>query len=74
MSKRIIRPKATWSKLACGHTKGEQDYVLRSEGDPFVPGTKIKRLRRISLGVRNIGFLESDVDALIDALAAARGA
>jgi predicted DNA-binding transcriptional regulator AlpA len=72
MSKRITRPKEGYHRLGCGHTKFWEDYVLNDPDDPFVPNTKIPRLKRIPLGPRNIGFLDSEIDELIDALAAER--
>jgi hypothetical protein len=74
MSKKIIRPKEGWARLGCGHTKFGTDYVLKTPAEPYVAGTRIKRLKPIRLGPRNIGFLESDVDALITALASQRDA
>jgi hypothetical protein len=68
----ILRPKATWKKLACGKTKFETDYRFHSDDDPFVPGTEIPRLKALPLGERNIGFLEHEADALIDGLAELR--
>jgi hypothetical protein len=48
--------------------------VLTDPDDPYIPFTRIKRLRPIPLGVRNHGFLESEIDTLIDALVALRDA
>jgi predicted DNA-binding transcriptional regulator AlpA len=72
--RRILRPKPTWAKLGCGKTKFETDYRFHSDDDPFVPGTKIPRLKALALGERNVGFLEHEADALIDALAELRDA
>ena len=59
-------------KFGCGKTKFDDDYRFHSADDPFVPNTDIPRLKPIPLGERNIGYLEHEADALIDALAAAR--
>jgi hypothetical protein len=76
MSKRIVREREGRTALACGKTKFREQYVLRDPSDPYVPDTttRIKRLRPIKLGARNVGFLSTELEALIDALAAQRDA
>jgi predicted DNA-binding transcriptional regulator AlpA len=71
--KRIVRKPEACDRLACRKTKFEQDYVLHDPNDPHVPGTEIPRLKPIPLGPRNVGFLESDLDALVEALVEAGG-
>jgi hypothetical protein len=71
----ILRPLKVFGqkgKISVGQTKFYADYVEHEGDDPYVPGTKIRRLRRIKLGPRAVGFLESEVDAFIEALAALR--
>jgi predicted DNA-binding transcriptional regulator AlpA len=70
--RKILRPKETWEKLGCGHSKFEEHYRFRSAADPFVPNTNIPRVKAVPLGERNVGFLEHELDALIDALAELR--
>jgi predicted DNA-binding transcriptional regulator AlpA len=65
--RRIVRNKEAYLRLGVGHTKFHEDYVLRDPADPFVPGTRIPRLRRIPIGVRNVGFLDHEIDQLIEA-------
>jgi hypothetical protein len=72
--KRIVRPKEAWTLIACGRTKFSNDYSLRDPQDPFIPGTKVKRLRPLRLGPRNVGYLSEEIDALINSLAAQRDA
>jgi predicted DNA-binding transcriptional regulator AlpA len=72
MAKRIVRKKEAYDRLGCGHSKFHTHYLFRTAADPYVPETQIPRLKAIPLGVRDIGFLESEVDSLIDALAALR--
>jgi predicted DNA-binding transcriptional regulator AlpA len=72
MPKRIVRKKEAWLRLGCGHTKFHEAYVLHDPAVPFVPGTQIPRLRPVPIGVRNIGFLDHEIDTLIDAIAALR--
>ena len=71
--KRIVRPKEAWKKLGCGHSKFEEDYRFHTPDDPFVPGTNIPRVKGVPLGPRNVGFLEHELDALIEALAESGG-
>jgi hypothetical protein len=59
-------------RIPLGHSAAYENYIFRPGGDDFIPGTKIPRLRRVALGERAIGFVESEVDALIEALAAQR--
>jgi predicted DNA-binding transcriptional regulator AlpA len=72
--KRIVRQKEVYGRLGCGHTKFEHDYKYHEGGEENVPGTNVPRLKPIPLGPRNIGFLDNEIDNLIDALAALRDA
>jgi predicted DNA-binding transcriptional regulator AlpA len=72
MSRKILRPKATLETLGCRKTSFDERYRFHSDDDPFVPGTNIPRLKPIPLGQRNIGYLQHEVDELIDALAELR--
>ena len=58
--------------IPVGKTNFYGNFVLRDEHDPYIPGTKVKRLRlhNISEKVR-IGF-EDEIEALVEALRAAR--
>jgi predicted DNA-binding transcriptional regulator AlpA len=71
--RKILRPKETWARFGRGKTAFEENYRWHSPDDPFVTGTRIKRLKPIRLGPRNVGFLEHEVDQLIDQLAEAGG-
>jgi hypothetical protein len=71
--KRIVRPKEAYNRLGCGKTKFSEDYEYHEGDDPNVPGTDIPRVKAIPFGPRNKGFLEHEIDALIDALAAKGG-
>jgi predicted DNA-binding transcriptional regulator AlpA len=70
----ILRLKEVLKRLACGKTKFEDDYRYRTADKPYVPDTDIPRIKPIPLGERNIGFLQSELDALIAALAKLRRA
>jgi predicted DNA-binding transcriptional regulator AlpA len=70
--KRIVRSKEAWKILGCGHSAFEDRYRWHTDDDPFVPGTDIPRIKSIPLGSRNVGFLECELDELIEALARLR--
>jgi hypothetical protein len=64
----IERPDAARKRLGVKTTHFSENFVLRNEDDPFLPGTTIPRLRPVPLGIRAIGFLSDEIDALIKAL------
>src|SRR5262245_59762075 len=70
MPRVILRLKQAVARLGCGRTKFDEDYRFHSADDPNVPGTKILRVKALDLGPRIKGFLEHEIDALIDALKA----
>jgi hypothetical protein len=68
---RILRPRQVWGpggRLPVSKSLGFDDYTLHSEADPFIPGTEIRRLRPVPLGGRAIGFVEAEVDAVVEGL------
>ena len=74
MPRIILRLKQVLNRLACGKTKFKEHYRYHTPDDPHVPGTDIPRVKPIPLGPRNIGFLDSEIDGLVDALADLRDA
>ena len=73
----ISRRKCAAAKLGVGLTKFGEDFVDRGDGEERpVPGTdgKVKRLRPVPLGERAIGFLDEEIDKLIEGLRALRDA
>lgn len=78
--KRIVREPEACSRLGCQRTKFREDYRLNDlvadpndpSTGPNVPNTNIPRLRPVPLGVRNVGYLDGEIDQLIDALAKLR--
>jgi hypothetical protein len=70
--RKILRPRVTRERIARGRTAFEENIRWHSDDDPYIPGTTIPRLRPVPIGVRDIGYLEHEVDALIDALAELR--
>jgi predicted DNA-binding transcriptional regulator AlpA len=72
--KRIVREPEACDHLGCKRTKFRTDYRFNDPADPNVPNTEIPRLRVVPLGPRNVGYLEHEIDELIDALAELRDA
>jgi hypothetical protein len=70
--KRIAREPEACNRLGCRRTKFRTDYRFNDPADPNVPGTSIARLRAVHLGVRNVGYLDGEIDELIEALAELR--
>jgi len=68
----LVRTKDGDGLLGIGHTKFAEDYVLRDAKKPFIPGTKVHRLRPMKIGERAVGFFEDEVLALIEGLRAHR--
>jgi hypothetical protein len=58
--------------IPVGLTKFYEDFVYRDGEDEFIPGTAVKRLRTVKLGLRAVGFFADEVFALVEALRAAR--
>jgi hypothetical protein len=67
-SPRLLRPKEIYQRLGLGHTKVQTDYFFHQGGDPFIPGTRVRRLKLVHLGPRSVAALEDEVDALIEGL------
>jgi hypothetical protein len=71
---RIVRKKQVLERTNVQLSYLDERLILRNPDEPDVPGivrndgSPIKRLKSIPLGARAVGFLESDVDALIEAL------
>jgi predicted DNA-binding transcriptional regulator AlpA len=69
----ILRPKASWEKLGVSRVTFYDNYIQHEGGDPFIPGTKVRRLRpALKLGERARGFPDDEIDAVIEALRAER--
>jgi hypothetical protein len=60
--------------IPVGQNKFYTDIVLKDENDPYIPGTKIRRLRLANLGdgIR-VGF-EDEIEAIGEAVRAMRDA
>jgi hypothetical protein len=66
----ILRQPEARQKVGVGKTHFSENYVLNDPGDPYVPGTdgKVRRVRPVPLGERNIGFIDDEIDILIHEL------
>jgi hypothetical protein len=77
MTNKMLRPSQIYGKgnwIPCGKTKFFEDIVLKDESDPYIPGTKVRRLRLTTLGERvSVGF-EDEVRALAEAIRQERDA
>jgi hypothetical protein len=63
--------KGRAGRLGIGKTKFNEDYVFHPDcpdEDGFLPGTRVRRLRPVALGVHASGFLSDEVDELIEQL------
>jgi hypothetical protein len=49
-----------------------EKYILKDPADPFVPGTRIPRLKPVHLGPKTPGLFSEELDGLIVALVALR--
>jgi len=64
----ILRPRLACAKIGVGRSNFHENFVLREGGPAHLPGTNIPRLRPIVLGPRARGFVDDEIDALIEAL------
>jgi predicted DNA-binding transcriptional regulator AlpA len=71
--KRIVREPEACDRLGCRRTKFRTAYRFNDPAEPNVPGTTdIPRLRPVPLGARNVGFLENEIDEMVERLAKRR--
>jgi predicted DNA-binding transcriptional regulator AlpA len=64
----ILRPRAAWLKVGVGRSNFHENYTFKKGGGECVPNTNVPRLRPVVLGPRARGFLDDEVDALIEGL------
>ena len=72
MAKRIVREPEACNRLGVKRTKFRTHYRFNDPADPLVPNLNHPRLRPAPIGVRNLGYLEHEIEQLIDALAKLR--
>ena len=65
---RLLRKREIFARLACGRTKGHEDFIYHPGGPETVPDTDIPRLKLIHIGPRAVRGTEDEVDRLIEAL------
>jgi hypothetical protein len=54
--------------LGIGRTKLHEDFILRDEGDALIPGTDVKRMRTVPLGVKAVGVTDAEVRRVVAGL------
>jgi hypothetical protein len=54
--------------LGVGRTKLHEDFLLRDERDPLIPGTDVKRIRTVPLGVKAVGVTDAEVRRVVEGL------
>jgi hypothetical protein len=67
---RLLRFKACYGpngKIPVSRSKFHEDILLNDEREPYVPGTTIRRLRRIPLGPRTMAVDEAEADEMREA-------
>jgi hypothetical protein len=77
MSTRMMRLPQVYGRgnpIPVGKTKFFEDIVLRDDGDPYIPGTKVRRLRLANMGERMRVAFEDEVHALAEAIRKERDA
>jgi predicted DNA-binding transcriptional regulator AlpA len=70
--KRILREGEAYARLGIKRSHFRGNFVLNNAADPYLRGTQIPRLKPVPLSTRARGFLESELEALIDALVGLR--
>jgi hypothetical protein len=71
----LYNHKGKKGRLGIGKTKFNEDYVHhpdRPDERECVPGTDVLRLKPVPLGEKAIGFLDDEVDALVEGIRAER--
>jgi hypothetical protein len=77
MAVRILRGPQIWGRegrLPVSRTTFDEKFTLHDPSDPFVPGTNIRRVRRVPLGGRAVGYVEDEIDVVAEQLVKARDA
>jgi hypothetical protein len=55
-------------QLGVGRTKLLEDFILRNENDPLIPGTDVRRMRTVPLGVKAVGVTDVEVRRVVEGL------
>jgi hypothetical protein len=71
----ILRPKAAREKLGVSKSAFNDNFVQKPGGTAIVSGTKgVRRLRPLMINKTVRGFVDDEIDELIQAMAAERDA
>jgi hypothetical protein len=77
MAKRMLRPKQIYGRagrIPVERTSFWDNIVYHEGGDPFIPGTSVKRLKLTHIGPRAVAGFEDEVDAIVEGLRKQRDA
>jgi hypothetical protein len=72
---KALRPRQVYAPegpLPCRKTQFFSDYVLKDEADPYIPNTKVRRLRLARLSARMVVAFEDEVNDIVEGLRAER--
>jgi hypothetical protein len=58
-------------RLGVGKTKFHEDFIDNG-GDPYIPGTRVRRLKPVRIGLRAMAFVDDEIDQLVEGLRAER--
>jgi hypothetical protein len=70
MPKKFTRKNKLPSRFDIGKSNFTQNFVLRDEADPYIPGTRIRRLKLTRLGPRSVGAFDDEIERVQSELAA----
>jgi hypothetical protein len=54
--------------LGVGRTKLFSDLILRDDGDPYIPGTTVRRMQTVRLGPKTIGVPDTELQRVTSEL------
>lgn len=71
----ILRAKAAWKKVGVGKSAFFENFVYHEGGDEFVTGTTtVRRVRPVQITPRVSGFVDDELDGVVEGLRAERDA
>jgi hypothetical protein len=64
----LYKHKGRKGRLGVGKTKFFEDFVFDPDrpDDQLIPGTDVPRLKPVALGEKAVGFLDDEVEAVIE--------
>jgi hypothetical protein len=73
----FLRYPGILAKFGIGRDAFDENFLLKDENDPYIPAAisglaRIKRLRKVFLGVKTAVFAEEEADALAEAIITAQ--